>query len=465
MSDQKNGGNDAYAELLNSFSRTASERKAEKKEKDSGISFSQPASPAPEKAFRTSTSSVAASGKKTADGEKDGKKDGAKKKAVSVRKPRTTDENGEEPVKKKKKMTKKQKRRKKRLKAFLRSLLSVFIIVVFVALASLIIKTPIMGCVNDILAIDRDNIQKRVVVEDGMTVDGILDLLAEKDLIYSSTFCKIVTKFLKYDKDAQYAAGTYDLSADMGMELMLLEIMAAGEKQDTVTITFPEGFTVDQIIEKLVENGVADKDALYEKLADEELLSKYDFLNAIENGGDRVYKVEGYLLPDTYDFFVGEDPESVITKFLNNFDNKWTEFYDEKAEALDMTTDEIIILASILEKEGNGADQMATIASILYNRMNSGAFPYLNCDSTGDYIETFADRLDEETYAQKAALYDTYEKTGFPVGAICNPGIASIEAALEPADTDYFYFLHDAEGNMHVARTADEHAANQQYLP
>ena len=342
----------------------------------------------------------------------------------------------EEAIRKQKKIARKKKKRAMRRKSNLQSLLLVALVLVFVFVAAVMIKIPIMGCVNDLLAIDRDSTQLRVVVEDGMNVDDIIDLLADKGLIYSAPFCKLAAEILDYSKDDIYPQGEYDLSPDMGLESMLKEIISSGVKQSTITLTFPEGYTVDQIIAKLSDNNVATAKALYEVIAGDEIVQKYDFLSVIEDRADRYSILEGYLYPDTYDFYIGEDPSSVIEKFLNNFSKKWTSDYDDAAAELGMTVDEIITVASILEKEAFDAQQMPLISSILYNRIRSSTFLFLNCDSTQTYLEAIQQNIPSESrFEYLSALYDTYVKTGLPVGAICNPGEDAIKAALYPDDS------------------------------
>ena len=108
---------------------------------------------------------------------------------------------------------------------------------------------------------------------------------------------------------------------------------------------------------------------------------------------------------------------------------------------------------------------MPVIASVLYNRLESSSFPFINCDSTAKYIENFKDSLEAQgKYADYMKVYDTYQKTGLPIGPICCPGADAVYAALHPENSDYYYFLHDGEGKIYLARTADEHQNNLQYL-
>ena len=353
----------------------------------------------------------------------------------------------------------KKKRGKKKRSS--RGLILALFIIVIVAGLSFALRIPIMGCVNDILAIDRDNVQMRVIVGSGMTTDQVIDLLGEKDLIYSPTFCKFVADFLGYDKKTQYPAGTYYLSSDMGVEEMLRTIKIAGVDKSTIRLTFPEGYTVDQIIEKLSNNGVASSMSLYAALDDDSFFQQYDFLANLTNRQDRYHALEGYLFPNTYEFYIGENPRSVFSHFLDEFKKRWSSTYstiDRNGHSID----EIITVASILEKEGKDAEQMKDIAGVLYNRLESSSFPYINCDSTAIYIENAKDLIDASKYDTILSHYRTYDpdKTGLPAGPICNPGENAIAAALQPNNSDYYYFLHDQDGKLYLAESADEHAQN-----
>ena len=345
------------------------------------------------------------------------------------------------------------------------SMLLVGVIVVFVLIASLIIRIPVMDCVSDILAIDRDSTEIRVILDNGTKTKDVIQILGKKKLIYSTGFCKAVSKFLGYDSDVIFPAGTYYLSPDMGLEGMLKNILSAGVTEETVKVTLPEGFTVDQIIQKLSQNGVASENALYAALNDDSLFEDYEFFDGLTDKEARYHALEGYLYPDTYEFYIDENPISVFKRFLDNFNDKWTEKFASVYEGSSYSIDEIITVASILEKEAKDAEQMPLISSILYNRLASSSFPWINCDSTGGYIEAQKDKLEAQgTYVYYLQSYDTYQQTGLPIGPICNPGYDAISAALSPDSTDYYYFLHDADGKIYTASTEAEHIANQQYM-
>lgn len=339
-------------------------------------------------------------------------------------------------------------------------ILALFILII-VATVSMIVRIPIMGCINDLLAINRDDTEYRVEIGQNMTTNDVIDLLAKKDLIYSGTFCKFIYDFLGHDPEEIYPAGTYSVSASMGLEGMMREIITAGATEDTVKISFPEGYTVDQIIEKLASNGVASSSALYGVIDSVEFIESYDFLTYIQDREQRYHYLEGYLYPDTYEFYIGENPQSVINRFLKNFSEKWNENFASRCERFDYTMDEVLTVASILEKEAKDAEQMPLVASILYNRLESSSFEYINCDSTAKYIDNQKEKLVAAgRYVSLIKGYDTYQQMGLPVGPICNPGADAIDAALNPDSTDYYYFIHDKEGKIYVASTLSEHQAN-----
>lgn len=493
MSDQKYTPNDSYNELLRNYAngkhaqrqqpqqnygrapqqqRQAPPQRTEQQAKNygrapsaggsnkqsgAGVSFNRPNNEdVMPRNYRSAPQTQAAAGKQT-QRSTPAKNAGAPNREAD-RQPAPADE---QTLKRLKSAARKKKKRAMRRKSTLQSIFLVIIVLVFVFVAAMMLKVPIMGCVNDLLAIDRNSTEVRVVINDGMNVDEIIDVLADKGLIYSGTFCKLAAQLLDYSGPETYPGGTYDLSPDMGLEGMLNLITSTGIQQGTVTLTFPEGYTVDQIVAKLSENNVASSEDLYAALNGNTLVEKYDFLSAITDRSDRYSIFEGYLYPDTYEFYIGEDPESVFDKFLKNFANRWTDEYDDNLSKLGMTVDEIITLASILEKEAYDAQQMPLIASILFNRIRSTSFAFINCDSTSTYLESIRPHVESDAqFEHLTAAYDTYIKTGLPVGAICNPGADAISAAMHPESSDYYYFLHASDGTMYVARTAAEHEAN-----
>lgn len=226
----------------------------------------------------------------------------------------------------------------------------------------------------------------------------------------------------------------------------------------TTKITFIEGVTLSEAFKLLEQNGVASYNDLM-STAQNYNFSDYKIYSDIPDDENRCFKLEGYLFPDTYEFFLNESPESVIGRFLSNTDVKITDEMRSRAEELGFTIDEIIIIASIIQAEGAFPDEASTIAGIIYNRLEEGM--RLEMDSTYFYVtEDIAEFKGEEIIEDYKAIYNTYDCFSLPQGPVCNPGIIAINAALYPEETDYFYFCHDNDGNTYYATNYSEHLEN-----
>ena len=232
----------------------------------------------------------------------------------------------------------------------------------------------------------------------------------------------------------------------------------------TVTVTFPEGYTVVQIAEKLEENKVCSASEFIALTNNYEYIQTfgYIFTEGITNPEDRAFYLEGYIFPDTYEFYKNESPERALKRFLDNTERKLTTEYKQRAEELGYTIDEIITLASIVQKESFTRDSVKNVASVLHNRLKSASFQRLQCDVTIHYINenvTGSKYLTGDTSVY-AELYNTYKCSGLPAGPITNPGLAAIEAALYPAETNYYYFVTDSNWNYYYASTYAQHKIN-----
>lgn len=340
--------------------------------------------------------------------------------------------------------------------------------VLIVALVSSVICYIGIGCINDVLALNGSETPVEVTVQAGMTDGEVLDILDEEGLIKNKLFCKLFLSV--FEQDGDYISGVYTLSQSMGVEKMLAVMKTDYTNSETVALTFPEGWTVQQMAEKLEANDVCTASSFISTLQTVDFSEEYDFIAAIPDKEKRFCMLEGYLYPDTYEFYVGENASSVVRRFLDNFQAKWTEEYQAQATERGLTIDEVIIMASVLQKEAANTEQMPTIASVLYNRLDKpNTFPLLQCDSTEDYLlKTIKPGLtssieDTQKYIEYRNNYDTYseECRGLPIGAISNPGDAAINAALFPDDTGYYYFRHDTKtGDVYYASSFAEHERN-----
>lgn len=357
-------------------------------------------------------------------------------------------------------MIRAKKKRAARRKMLLNNLGRVTAIMVVVVAVSAFLASVAISCVNDVLAIhisDKKNTQASVVIGENMDTEAVIDTLADAGLLKNAWFCKFAAAFIGYS-DEGYIPRTYELTRSMGLENMLNEIKNNTSKTaKTVKLTFPEGYNVDQIIEMLEENNVCSRAKFVEAMNTADFSSDFEFLKTMADVESRYMKLEGYLFPDTYEFYLGEDPVSVIRKFLNNFNRKWNSDYAEKAQQLRLSVDQVVKLASVIEKEAVGAD-MPVVGSILHNRLDANM--RLECDSTSIYIKSNKSGLSQETIDVLEPLYDTYVCRSLPVGAICNPGVDALEAVLNAPETDYYYFIHDANNEFHVAKTLSEQEYN-----
>ena len=234
---------------------------------------------------------------------------------------------------------------------------------------------------------------------------------------------------------------------------------ASSQPLQTVKVTFTEGMTLPKMFGILEGKGVAGEDALFAAAAGGDF-SSYSLVNGIEMSSRRCYRLEGYLFPDTYEFYAGESPESVLKKMLDNTQKRISQNYKDRAAALGMSMDDVIILASLIEKEAGAVSEMGKVSSVLHNRLGDGM--KLQCDSTITYVEYVIKPFITGDKNRYNSYYNTYKCAALPAGPICNPGKAAIEAALWPETTSYYYFAMDSAGNHYYAETYEEHVANCQ---
>lgn len=230
---------------------------------------------------------------------------------------------------------------------------------------------------------------------------------------------------------------------------------ATGRK--IVKIGFAEGRTLTEIFKVLDEYEVADFDELMETAANYDY-SYYPLVSKIPSNPNRCFKLEGYLFPSTYEFYTNSKPQDAIGKFLRGGKANITEQMMAQASALGYTMDEVLTVASIVEKEGGKSSEVAKIAAVIYNRLEAGM--KLQMDSSIYYIERHVKPYLSGDINRYNSYYNTYKCSALPAGPICNPGLKTINAALNPADVDYLYFCHDENANYYYAETYEEHLEN-----
>jgi UPF0755 protein len=228
------------------------------------------------------------------------------------------------------------------------------------------------------------------------------------------------------------------------------------EKAETVTVTIPEGYTLARIASKLEAKGIC-KEADFIKAAQTQSFSSYPLVAAMPKSSHRAYKLEGYLYPDTYEFYKDMNPKLVIQKFLANAERK----INGKYRYSGMTIDQIVTLASIIEKEADTVSDMKMVSAIFHNRLKKGI--QLQADATITYC-TYCLLPPNGPFADEFKYYyNTYRCKDLPAGPICNPGANALNAAANPTKTDYLYFI-TKDGKYYYQKTLDEHKAKLKEL-
>ena len=226
---------------------------------------------------------------------------------------------------------------------------------------------------------------------------------------------------------------------------------AEPEQPKTVKVTIPEGFTLPQIAARLEAKGVCPK-ADFVKAAQTYDFSYYPLVKKISANANRCYKLEGYLYPDTYDFYVDMKPEDAVGKFLRNAESRIGSKYSYSG----MTADQVVTLASIIEREADDAENMKKVSSVFHNRLKAKMI--LQADSTREYCNDYLIPVfgDKSKYA-----YNTYpgRAPALPAGPICNPGAAALSAAAHPADTNYLYFATGTDHKYYYGATQKDRDA------
>lgn len=300
---------------------------------------------------------------------------------------------------------------------------------------------------NDILVTD-----KTITISAGETTSQIADQLQAANVIRYPFFFRLVSRFGGHD--GQYKEGTYLLNGSMGYDRIIKIIKGEVKNGATVKVTFPEGFEFRQIVDRLESEGLIDRDEFIEAASTH--VFDYPFLKDLP---ERENRLEGYLFPDTYLFHKEITPDEIITAMLNRFDEIYTAEYEQRAQELRLTTDEVVTLASIIEREAVGDGDRKDVSSVFHNRLDSSEYPYLQSCATVQYILQERKPVLSEQDTRIDSPYNTYINRGLPVGPIASPGKASIEAALYPNDTDYLFFVLGKDGKHIFSQTYEQHLA------
>ena len=302
---------------------------------------------------------------------------------------------------------------------------------------------------GDVLALNKEPLTASVTITEGESLGDVTAELKEKGLVKYGYLFQLFASFTH--KAEKITAGSYELSTVMDYSALLNNISSTSAYRETVTVTIPEGYTVEEIFKLMENKGVCSYNDLL-KVAQEETFD-FDFLKDVKTSKEK--RLEGYLFPDTYEFYKGADAKHVINTMLKNFDDRFDSKMEAEMQLLGYSKNDIIIMASIIEKETDGSDQR-NIASVIQNRLkNTWATPkgYLQVDSTIQYLLKERKEKLTDKDLEIDSPYNTYKNPGLPIGPICNPGLTAIEAALEPNKTNYYYFMLGKDGTTHFFDT------------
>ena len=318
-----------------------------------------------------------------------------------------------------------------------------------ILLISFILATIGWRWAGDVLALNKEPLTASVTITEGESLGDVTAELKEKGLVKYGYLFQLFASFTH--KAEKITAGSYELSTVMDYSALLNNISSTSAYRETVTVTIPEGYTVEEIFKLMENKGVCSYNDLL-KVAQEETFD-FDFLKDVKTTKEK--RLEGYLFPDTYEFYKGADAKNVINTMLKNFDERFDSKMEAEMQLLGYSKNDIIIMASIIEKETDGSDQR-NIASVIQNRLkNTWATPkgYLQVDSTIQYLLKERKKKLTDKDLEIDSPYNTYKNPGLPIGPICNPGLTAIQAALEPNKTNYYYFMLGKDGTTHFFDT------------
>ena len=355
------------------------------------------------------------------------------------------------PIKKKKK----HKRRKTR------KLSCTLVLLTLILALSSVLSVLILAVAKEMYGIDKVIDQKIITIEEGAGTRAIAEQLVKEDIISLPQVFRLVSRM--NGKDGSYIAGEHVLRPNMSYEAMIDELCKnyKEEGRESVKIVIPEGTTLLKVSEILEQNEVCNGELFRFYFNSGGYHCKFEQYLP-QKSALKFQQMEGYCFPDTYQFYINEDPSIVAQKIYANFDSKLSDSDYKKMNELGRSLDEIITLASMIQGEAGKKSDMPKISSVFHNRLlHSAEFPKLQSDPTKKYAEdVIAPNLDRDNETMRTA-YNTYEGNGLPPGAINNPGKDAIQAALYPDSTAYFYFNANIDTKeTFFAENYDQHLEN-----
>ena len=343
--------------------------------------------------------------------------------------------------------------RKKRKK---RKRINPFLYLIFVLVTSAILASVGWILISDLCAFNKDYVETTVEVTADDNVSSVAAKLQDAGLIEHKWFFRLFASVA--DAEEKIGMGTYTLNTEMDYRALIVGMRSTSGNltAETVRVTIPEGYTVEQTIRLLAKNNVASEEALME--AARTYNFKYDF---IDNESEELSRLEGYLFPDTYEFYVNGKASSALDKLISTFNSKLDDDLLAQAKERGYSLKDVVIVASLIEKETDGSDH-GRIASVIYNRLDGpgdkgGTYGLLQVDAALLYaIDNHEGAITNED-KEVDSPYNLYKNAGLPPTAIANPGLESIQAALQPEVTDYYYYALGKDGSHRFFTSYNDH--------
>lgn len=343
------------------------------------------------------------------------------------------------------------------------SVIKAVIYIIFVLVVSVFLSIAVITVANDMYAFVKSDEVVEVTIPEYATLDEVSDILYKNDIIKYPTIFKLYA--VAENDNGEFLAGTYSVNPMMSYETLLAEFK---EKpiSGVARITIPEGYTTDEIIDLMVENGIGTREGYVDVIQNYEF--DYWFIDEMVESGrteNRLYRLDGYLFPDTYEFYKNSSEVTVINKLLKRFGQIFTREYRDQCIALGYSVDEMITLASMIEKEAAAPSEFFLVSSVFHNRLNNPwSFPRLESDATVLYIIAHDKGERPKTVTsedlQYETPYNTYKYEGLPPGPIANPSASALLAALSPVSSNYYYFYYmSSKGSTVYSSTKAEHDA------
>lgn len=319
------------------------------------------------------------------------------------------------------------------------------LIPMILAVVAIALVVQAIFMIGDVLFGSLDTASVKITISENADSRSVAQTLKDNHIIKYPWLYELLSNMK--GANSKYYADEFEVRKGSGY-IALINGLTYADRYRTTDITIPEGSTLKEITEIVAKTGYLSAEEFTAALSEN---YDYDFLKGIT----RENPLEGYLFPDTYNISNQMSGREIVKLMLNRFDQIITDVYGDKKQKYGI--DEIVTLASVIEAEAGADADRPLVSSVFHNRLNSSTYPYLESCATVQYILGERKPILSNSDIQIKSPYNTYINKGLPVGPICSPGKASLEAALHPADTDYYFFQSDASGKLYYSKTLAEH--------